>query len=201
MSSFDHSSRLQLLLDRHRAGDAGARAELLEHALDRFRRLARRMFHRYPDLRTVEETDDIVQKGLVRLHTALASVQPVDVRAFFGLAARQIRWVLADLAEKHAARPDLLPLDPPASSIRPRDVPDPSTGEPETLAQWSEFHRCVERLSDEAREVFDLLFYEGLEQLEAAALLGISERTIRRRWQQTRLELGRLLEGEWPEVG
>jgi RNA polymerase sigma-70 factor (ECF subfamily) len=198
MSSFEHSTRLQHLLDRHRAGDAAARAELLEHALERFRHLTRRMFRHHPNLRAIEETDDIVQKGLIRLHTALASVQPADVRAFFGLAARQIRWVLADLAEKHAVLKHAVPLEPPASSIRPRDVPDTAAGEPETLAQWSEFHRAIEQLSDESREVFDLLFYEGLEQTEAATVLGISERTIRRRWQQARLELGRRLGGEWP---
>jgi len=47
----------------------------------------------------------------------------------------------------------------------------------------------VERLPDEEREAFDLLFYGGMEQHEAAALLGISERTLRRRWQSSKLML------------
>ena len=47
-------------------------------------------------------------------------------------------------------------------------------GRPRDLAAWAEFHAQVERLADEDREAFDLLWYQELSQAEAAALLGVS---------------------------
>jgi DNA-directed RNA polymerase specialized sigma24 family protein len=41
----------------------------------------------------------------------------------------------------------------------------------------------VEQLPDEDREVVGLIFYHGWTQVQAAAFLGIGERTVRRRWQ------------------
>src|SRR5262245_26521404 len=100
MAPPDSSVRLQDLLDLHQAGDGPARDALLEHARSRFQHLAHRMFHAHTDLRALHETDDVLQEALVRLHRALAQVKPVAVRAFYALAARQIRWVLLDLARK-----------------------------------------------------------------------------------------------------
>ena len=42
-------------------------------------------------------------------------------------------------------------------------------------------------LSDEQREVFDLLWYEGLTQPEAATVLGVSLKTVNR-WVNGRTE-------------
>ena len=41
---------------------------------------------------------------------------------------------------------------------------------------------CVERLADEVREVFELLWYQGLTLEEAAGVLEVSQRAIQRRW-------------------
>ena len=54
--------------------------------------------------------------------------------------------------------------------------------DPANLAAWAEFHAQVEHLPEEQREVFDLLWYQELSQAEAATLLGVSERTVKRRW-------------------
>jgi DNA-directed RNA polymerase specialized sigma24 family protein len=40
----------------------------------------------------------------------------------------------------------------------------------------------VARLPDKLRAVFDLLWYQGLTQAEAAALLGVAVRTVKSRW-------------------
>jgi len=80
------------------------------------------------------------------------------------------------------------------SSREPADA----QGEPSNLLQWSEFHQQVEALADQQREVFNLLWYGGLSQEEAVATLGISERTLRRRWQQARLRLFEARQGEGP---
>ena len=44
--------------------------------------------------------------------------------------------------------------------------------------------------------MFDLLFYQGLSQAEAAAVLGVSEVTIKRRWRSARMRLVQTLGGE-----
>ena len=44
-------------------------------------------------------------------------------------------------------------------------------------------------LPDEEREVVDLLYYEGLSQEEAAAILACSVRTGRRRWNDAKFRL------------
>src|SRR5262249_8460459 len=78
--------------------------------------------------------------------------------------------------------------------------PADESGDPTRLARWSEFHRKIETLPEEEREVFDLVWYQGLSQAEAADLLQVSERTIKRRWQSARLKLHDLLEGESPDA-
>jgi DNA-directed RNA polymerase specialized sigma24 family protein len=44
------------------------------------------------------------------------------------------------------------------------------------------------------------LWYQGLSQGEAAALLEVDVRTVKRRWQAARLKLGRVLPGRSPGV-
>ena len=61
--------------------------------------------------------------------------------------------------------------------------------EPEDLSAWSLFHEQVERLPDELRETFNLLYYEGLSQEESANVLGVSVSTVKRRWQEARVRL------------
>src|SRR5262245_53169957 len=101
----DTTTQLHNLLELLRNGHAPARDRLIEYSLERVRLLARRMFRSKADLRAIDQTDDVVQKAMVRLHRALATITPPNVPAFFGLAACQIRRVLLDLAE-HAKRVD-----------------------------------------------------------------------------------------------
>ena len=53
---------------------------------------------------------------------------------------------------------------------------------PGTLALFTEVHEEVEQLPPDQREVFDLCYYQGLTQAEAAQVMGISERTVGRLW-------------------
>jgi RNA polymerase sigma-70 factor (ECF subfamily) len=71
-------------------------------------------------------------------------------------------------------------------------------GEPSTLAEWCEFHERITTLPDADRELFDLLLYQGLTQPEAANVLEIPLRTLKRRWQGAKLRLHEILRGEWP---
>jgi RNA polymerase sigma-70 factor (ECF subfamily) len=194
----DQTTVLQRCLDRLQAGDETGRAELIERAQQRLRQLTRKMLKDFPRLRPWEEPDDVFQGALLRLCRALQVVTPPSVRAFFRLAAVQVRRELIDLA-RHYFGPEGL-----AARLAVADGsaagPDPSdpTLDPQRLAVWTEFHCQVERLPEEEREVFDLLWYQELTQAEAAALLGVDVRTIKRRWQSARLILHEALRGHLP---
>ena len=62
-----------------------------------------------------------------------------------------------------------------------------------SLAEWSEFHLQVEQLPPRYRRVFDLVWYMGFRQREAAQTLGVTERSIQRLWREARLLLHRRL--------
>jgi RNA polymerase sigma-70 factor (ECF subfamily) len=63
------------------------------------------------------------------------------------------------------------------------------------LRRWTEFHEAVARLPDDLRAVFDLLWYQGLAQAEAAALLGVAVPTVKLRWMKARLQVQQALGG------
>jgi RNA polymerase sigma factor (sigma-70 family) len=198
------STQIQLRLDRLRAGDATARDELLTIACDRLSRLARKMLRSYPGVRRWEQTDDVVQNAALRLCRSLEEVKPASVRSFINLAAVQIRRELIDLARhydgpegpgRHHARGSR-----PADSEELPGQPDPGTDtdDPARLADWTEFHDQVEALPGDEKEIFDLLWYQGLPQAEAATLLGVTERVVRYRWRAARLKLHERLGGRLP---
>lgn len=91
-------TQIQSWLDRLMAGAEGAREELIRHASDRLCALTRTILHRSPPVRRWEETDDVYQRAVMRLHQSLADVQPASVRELFGLARTQIHRELVDLA-------------------------------------------------------------------------------------------------------
>jgi RNA polymerase sigma factor (sigma-70 family) len=199
------STQIQLRLDRLRAGDGTARDELLRVACGRLSRLARKMIRGFPGVRQWEQTDDVLQNAVLRLWRSLDHVKPESVRSFINLAAVQIRRELIDLARRYdgPAGPGrhhrLGPIGPDGSGDTPGS-PDPGTDtdDPARLADWTEFHDQVEALPGEAKEMFDLLWYQGLPQAEAAAVLGVTERVVRYRWRAARLELHERLGGRLP---
>jgi RNA polymerase sigma-70 factor (ECF subfamily) len=182
---------LQGLIDLANAGDRASRAALLDHACARLLQLTRKIFHASGDLRRWEETADVFQNSMLRLHHALATVQVDSVRHFFNLAALQIRRELIDLARHHFG-----PEGIAHNHHTDRQAPDEAGGslhgraeEPEDLEDWTEFHERVENLPEKEREIMNLLFYDGMTQEEAARLLGVNVRTVKRRWQAVRLRL------------
>jgi RNA polymerase sigma factor (sigma-70 family) len=73
-----------------------------------------------------------------------------------------------------------------------------TTHDPKRLQQWTEFHEKVDQLPAPEKEMWNLLWYLERSKEEVATLLGISERTVHRRWLEARLHLKKLLDGELP---
>jgi RNA polymerase sigma factor (sigma-70 family) len=189
----DRSTQIQRCIDHLRTGDPRARDELLACASERLTRLTRRMLRDFPGVHRWEETDDVLQNALLRLYRALDEVRPPTVADLFRLAAAQVRRELIDLARHYSGACGLganlvSPGHHAGAAGASPDIPD-TTRDPDRLAEWTDFHRAAGALEGEKREVFDLLFYQGLSQADAAALLGVSEATIKRRWRAARMRL------------
>jgi RNA polymerase sigma-70 factor (ECF subfamily) len=198
------TTQIQLRLDRLRAGYLAARDELLTIACKRLTRLAQRMLRRYRGVCLWEQTDDVLQSAALRLWQSLDAVKPASVRSFINLAAVQIRRELIDLARHYQGRegPRRLRVGRfrSGSSASPPGPPEPGTDtdDPARLAGWTEFHAQVQALSDAEKEIFDLLWYQGLSKAEAAALLGVTERVVRYRWRCACVRLHHRLGGRLP---
>jgi RNA polymerase sigma-70 factor (ECF subfamily) len=201
-----HSTAIQRRLDHLMAGEDAARAALLECAGARLSRLAHRMLHSdFRRVRRWEETDDVTQNALLRLDRALRVAVPPTPRDFFRLAARIIRNELIGLARRyygpyglgrHHATPAA--RDDEAANLEREKEPSDLTHEPGRLLAWTELHRQAGALPEPAREVFDLLYYGGLTQPEAAEVLGVCARTVKRRWAFARRTLFDALDGQLP---
>lgn len=188
--------RLHAWIDRLQQGDAEARNELIRGVARRLEKMARRMLRTFPGVRPWVETDDILQNALVRLMRALEEVKPPTTRAFFALAAEQIRRELLDMAQYFSVRPlRHAGLLEDGEHPAPGGVPEPSCDEetPEDLDRWARFHDQVARLPVEEREVVGLIHYHGWSQREVADLFQVTPRTVRRWWSSALVHLQELL--------
>lgn len=202
------SNDLKNLLQRLDEGDDSARDQLIALASDRLMKLTRSMKRSYGRVNRWEQTEDVFQRSAMRLHKALGEVKINDARHFYRLAATQIRRELIDLS-RHYGGPEGLGANHatqmaanPDQSNGPMhaayDAADEDANTPSALTQWSELHEAIESLPSEQKEVVELLFYNGLSQDEAAEIIGVSTRTVKRYWRTAKLRLFETFDGELP---
>lgn len=205
----NHTRLLQAWLEQLQSSDVAtaeeARATVINHASQRLEQLARRMLVNYPRLRRWEQTGDVLQNSLIRLHRSLQTIRPETVRQFYGLAAAQIRRELIDMTRRHfgpeggAAWHHTDEVNPISDNVSAVDQAADPNSQPNSLAEWTEFHEAVQRLPDHEREVFDLYWYEGLDQKTVASILNVTDRTVKNRWRSAKLLLRDMLTGKGHE--
>ena len=175
-------------------GDAAAEPlvrELLERAAGRLRLLcAAFLYKSYPRLTRPPvnlETDELLGGVVAGLIKALQTARPPTVRRFFALANQHMRWQLNDLARR-------LDKQPPGAALAESGVaalPD------STASGFSPDARrileVIEGLPEDEREVFELVGIQGLTHAEAAAVVGVSQKTVQRRLNEARLLLAERL--------
>ena len=198
---------LQGHLERAVTGDAEARQRLLELTRDRLMHHAHLFLHgRYARLEPWAQTDDVVQQLYLKIlqhqdrFWVNAHGEPVrSLAEFFGHSSAWMRDVLCDQLRKAYGRDDnrpaVLPLNVGPSDTGPPYEPSSSTLDGEKLRRWTEFHEAAARLPDELRAVFDLLWYQGMSQADAADLLGVAVPTVKLRWMKARLRVQEALGG------
>jgi len=185
---------LAACLERLACGDDSARERIVEICDGRIRELAHRLLGKFAKVRRWDSTDDVAQNAAMRLYNALSETVPDSPRGLMGLMATQIQRELIDLARKHAgplsyaanhgtnvhdgSRGDVFLVDEAA------DGADSEEAIP--LARWERFHAAVEALPEEHREVFKWVWYLGADRETTSKNLGLSIRTVGRRWQEAR---------------
>lgn len=197
---------LAACLARLAKGDKAAREDILEVCNERLRELSSRLLGKYAKVRRWDNTDDVAQNAAMRLYRALGETVPDSPRGLMGLMATQIQRELIDLARKHAG---------PMSYAKNHDTNFAREGQNSgvflvdeaedagdsledevPLDRWESFHAAVESLPEEHREVFKLVWYLGADRETAAKTLGLSIRTVGRRWQEAREMVARAVEGD-----
>ena len=199
--------QVELLIARLKEGDDSARNELISCACDRLMNLTRKINRGYGSVKRWEQTDDVFQRATMRLFHSLEKVQPNDARHFFRLAATQVRRELIDLT-RHYGGPQGLggnhatQFAGSAEAELPHAAYDAveKSGDASDLNDWNEFHQQIEKLPDEEREVVELLFYNGLSQEEAADIMAVNIRTVKRYWRSAKLKIHELFGGQLPGI-
>lgn len=202
-------SEIESLLGLANDGDEPARERLLTLANDRLMALSRKLKRGFPRVGRWEQTEDVCQMASLKLYDALAATKVNDSRHFFRLAAKKIRETLIDLARHYqgahgvgANHATQMPASRNGTS--PGSLMDNAgemTQNPQQLAQWKELHESIGALPDDLKEMFDLLWYNELSQDDAAKIVGISTRQVKRRWRDAKLALSEAMGGDADFLG
>lgn len=178
------------LLADWRAGDDRALERLMPLVYGELRRLAGRYLNREREGHTLQ-THDLIHEAFLRL-VDQRSVDWQSRSHFFAIAARMMRRILVDHArrrgaQRHGGDVRQLVLDEvPDLAVQQRD---------EDLVALDEALTELAREDEELARIVELRFFGGLEHDEVAALLGVSNPTVRRRWRLARAWLYRRLSG------
>jgi RNA polymerase sigma factor (sigma-70 family) len=121
------------------------------------------------------EADEVLSGVVERLLKAMRNVRPQNVRQFFALANQHMRWELNDLARR---------LDTQRTAVELRESLAPAVPESSSSQLGPNARRilsAIEGMPKDDREVFELVRIQGMAQVEAAHILGVSQKTVQRR--------------------
>jgi RNA polymerase sigma-70 factor (ECF subfamily) len=200
----DTSEALNACLQRLSTGDPQAGDRILEICSTRLREMAHRMLGRFPKVRRHDDTDDVFQGAVLRLHRALGQMAASgqSPRSVMALAATQIRRELVDLARRNAGASSYAANhDTNVREVAGQEqyFVEQVTADDEPLDRWEQFHSAIAALPAEEMEVFQLAWYFGVDQETIAGVIGCSERTVRSRWLRAREAVKSALAGGRPE--
>lgn len=184
MSVPDHRTVTQLLGE---AGDGQRDAldRLFPLVYDELRRLARRELHRERRGHTLDSVA-LVHEVYGRLVDGEVSWES---RAhFFGICARSMRQILVNYARRRNAEK----RGGHAVQVRTYDLGSvPGNARPDQMLELDSALTRLETISDEAMRLVEFRIFTGATLKEAAAALGMSYVTARRKWSFAKVWLER----------
>lgn len=177
------------LLGDLREGDREALAKLLPIVYGERRRLAAHYMRQERPDHTLQPTA-LVHEAYLRL-VGQRGRNWQNRAHFFAVAAQLMRTILVDharanLAQKRGGRHVHLQLE---------DAPTVATPRPETFLALDEALARLGAMDERAARVVELRWFVGLSNEEVAAVMGISEITVRREWSFAKAWLQTELEG------
>jgi RNA polymerase sigma factor (TIGR02999 family) len=172
------------LLAAARAGEPGALDRIVPLVYEDLRRLAGRELRRELGERTLHATA-LVHELWLKL-SAGAPVHASSRTHFMAIAARAMRQVLVDQARRRRSGKR-------GGDWHPTTLGDGDAAVDVEADELLALDDALERLDPRQKQIVEMRFFGGLEELEIAELLGISERTVRREWTKARAHLYRSL--------
>jgi RNA polymerase sigma factor (TIGR02999 family) len=166
------------LLASWRAGDLSARDRLFVLFYPELRRAAAAMVRREPGLSL--STGDLIHEAVARL-IGLNRIGWSDRAHFMALAARMMRRALLD----HVRSRKRLKREHQKVELTTRIADAPN-------AELEELNEALDRLSaiDRQRaEIVEMRYFGGMDIADIAIVTGLSESTVKRRWNSARLWL------------
>jgi RNA polymerase sigma-70 factor (ECF subfamily) len=172
---------------------AGDKAQGAEHmaplVYDELRRLAGAYMRRERPGQTIQATA-LVHEAYLRL--ARAGMPWKDERHFVGIAARSMRQILVERARARGAQKRWAALDRVTLSAALAVAADPES----MLPSIDEALTRLEAIDPEQARIVELRYFVGLSVEDAAAALGISPATLKRRFALARAWLFRELSAD-----
>ena len=175
---------LTQLIQQVADGDDTARDDLFAAAYPELRKLARARL-RGGGRNTFLETTALVHESYLRFLRA-GTLSLNDRHAFFAYASKVMRSVIIDSVREHRAERrggDLKRL-----TLDTRSLDELPCGETEVL-HVHEALLALEASEPRLAKGVEMRYFGGYTEVEIAAVLGVTERTVRRDWEKARLVL------------
>ena len=170
---------------------------LLDRAVRRLETLCAGILYRgYPRLAQPPlslQPDELLGAVVERLLKAMREVRPRTVREFFALASQHMRWELNDLARR-------LDRQASAAALNEALVPSPASSHAALTPDGRRMLEAIESLPADEQEAFCLIRIQGLTLGEAAEVLGVSTKTVKRRVNRGRMILAERLSDLRPDT-
>lgn len=174
---------------RRADGDPQVEGQLLEIVYGELRRMASRFMQGQNQGHSMQPTD-LVHECFLKIQRRDSSTY-ANRNHFLAVAARAMRSILVDHArskgrKKRKAGEHRVPLDDWVGSFESAS---------QDLIEVNEVLNRLELQSPEAARVVELRFFGGYGYNEIAEILGVSPRTVERKWRFARSHLKLLLRG------
>lgn len=173
---------ITMLLARARQGDSQAASTLIEVTYPELRRLAASYLRRERPDHTLQPTA-LVHETYLRLGGQISDAE--NRRHFMGIAAYLMRQVLVE----HARALKALKRHGAKVSID-NDLPMATPEQTDVIALDAALGKLA-AIDERQSRVVELRYFGGLTIAEAASVLGVSEKTVKRDWELARVWLHR----------
>lgn len=176
------------LLRAARDGGEAAATSVMPLVYDDLKKIARNQLSRWRPGQTLNTTA-LVHEGYAKLAGA-AALEWEDRRHYFAIAAQAMRQIVVDYARSmFAAKRQHL-----RSDLDLARLPDDGRARAEQITLVDQLLERLEKLDPEMVRIVECRFFAAYTLDETAEALGISRRTVQRKWERARswlVELGR----------